>query len=121
MAVSKKVVDTGTKASKVLGYSSRYAKYSILLVGEESAQTLPLYEITRMYPKDISDKIYQITAATQYRPDLCARDCYDEPSLWWFLAEVNKLFDIEDWTVGKTLRVPSMSKIGAAYEEGNII
>jgi len=121
MAVSKKIVDTNKKASDVLGRDSRYTNYNILLVGEENAQTLPLYEITRTYPKDTSDRIYQITVATQYRPDLCAQVCYDDPSLWWFLAEVNKLFDIEDWTAGKTLRVPAASKINAAYEEGNII
>ena len=116
--MSRSIQTTDISASDILGSTSRYADFNIILLGDEHIQTLPTYERTRSYPKSEEDKYYQITMGTQFRPDLVALECYGDPVLWWVIAEANNLFDIEDWIAGKTLRIPPRGVLLSTTEAG---
>lgn len=52
-------------------------------------------------------KVYSVRAGD--RLDLIAGDEYDDPSLWWLIAFVNKIYDpIFDLKVGQKILIPSV-------------
>lgn len=50
-----------------------------------------------------------VTAAT--RLGLVAQDAYDDPSLWWVIADVNDVIDPFNLPTGEELRVPPLDRV----------
>jgi len=95
----------------LIDFSSRYQRSNLIYYSDFDILTFETYD--RVYnpgnsiqeePKGI--KFYQITRGTQYKPWLASEDIYGDPGYWWLLMEFNNIFDVEDFTSGKTLRVP---------------
>ena len=71
----------------------------------------------RTIPKLSSDKLYEVAAVYQYRPDLLAYDLYGDAGLWWVFAmrNPNVIEDpIYDFTAGSTIFVPSKATLQSA-------
>jgi hypothetical protein len=85
--------------------TSRYASSKILRWGEEGLLTFETYKRTPI-PQTDYDQFTTITPKYEYRPDLLAYDTFGEPDLWWKLMQANNIWDIFDFTVGRTIRIP---------------
>ena len=100
-------------------YSSRYNRSKLILYSDLNLLTLETYDrrlniqtplkFKNFSPSDI--KFYQITKGTQYKPWLASQDVYGDPGYWWVLMEYNNIFDVEDFTFGKTIEVVPLSSI----------
>lgn len=97
----------------LIDYSSRYQNSDLIFYSNFNILTFETYDRTYNPATDQRTidnlKYYQITAGTQFRPWLAAEDIYGEPGYWWLLMEFNNIFDVEDFTAGKTLRVPPIT------------
>jgi len=49
-----------------------------------------------------------IISGQEYRPDLLSLEAYGRADLGWYLMSGNKIDDIADLYVGRTLRVPEL-------------
>jgi len=60
-----------------------------------------------------NDDIYlQVKAGEDYRLDLLALRTYGDPSLWWVIAQANRIFNpFDELEAGMTLRVPSRQSV----------
>ena len=61
----------------------------------------------RQIPKEDTD-IYVITQMGD-RLDLLANQFYNDPNLWWYIAQANDLFTM-NLEAGTSLRIPSSTK-----------
>jgi hypothetical protein len=63
---------------------------------------------------DQSDTVYIVQAGEEGRLDLIAAKLYQDPALWWLLAQANEIFDPFSPTemyAGMPLRVPQLQRI----------
>jgi hypothetical protein len=103
--------------SKLLDFSSRYNNSKMIYYSDFNILTFETYD--RIYNPEIKErytkvlerdiKFYSITKGAQYKPYLVSQDVYGDPGYWWYIMEFNNIFDIEDFTVGKTLRIPPIN------------
>lgn len=67
-------------------------------------------------PAVINDKVFEVTAQYQYRPDLLAYDLYGDAGLWWVFAIRNKdtIKDpIYDLVAGISIYLPQPSTLNS--------
>ena len=63
-------------------------------------------------PKSDDDIYIKVSQKYTARPDLIAFDLYGKPNLMWVVLQYNNIVDINDeLVVGKTLRLPSKSRM----------
>lgn len=63
---------------------------------------------------------HTVTLAQEGRLDIISEKLLDTPDLWWALAIFNNIVNvIQEITVGKTLRIPSLISIETALGESN--
>lgn len=98
--------------NRLFDYSSRYRNSNLIYYSDFNVLTLETYDrvfnsnVNYENKKLLSDvRYYTITKGTQYRPDLASQDVYNDPGYWWFLMESNDIFDIENFVIGKTLKI----------------
>ncbi len=98
----------------LIDFSSRYQRSDLIYYSDFDILTFETYD--RIYnPNDPRQKepdgikYYQITKGTQYKPWLASDDVYGDPGYWWLLMEFNNIFDVEEFTAGKTLKVPPVT------------
>ena len=104
---------------KLLDFSSRYNKSNMIYYSDFNILTFETYDrvynpqIKERYPeiKEEDVKFYSITKGTQYKPYLVSQDVYGDTGYWWFIMEFNNIFDIEDFIVGKTIRIPPITSL----------
>ena len=113
-----------TQQSKLKGmlldFSSRYNKSEMVYYSDFNILTFETYD--RTYNPEIKEKFteikeedikfYSITKGAQYKPYLVSQDVYGDPGYWWYIMEFNNIFDIEDFIVGKTIRIPPITSLG---------
>jgi len=92
-------------ASKYVNSLSRYANSIVYNYGDEKKLTFEIYK-RRTYPTSSFDKYAVIPEGFAYRPDLVSQKIYGYPDSWWFIMEVNGIYDIKDFVAGKTIRLP---------------
>jgi len=102
---------------RLLDFSSRYNNSKMVYYSDFNILTFETYD--RTYNPETKEKFqeiredeikfYSITRGTQYKPYLVSQDVYGDPGYWWFLMEFNNIFDIEDFTVGKTIKIPPIT------------
>lgn len=97
----------------LIDHTSRYQKSDLIFYSDFQILTFETYD--RLYNSSTSTKeidniiYYVITAGTQYRPWLVSNDAYGDPGYWWLIMEFNNLFDIEDFSAGKTIKIPPIT------------
>ena len=102
---------------ELLDFSSRYNKSEMIYYSDFNILTFETYD--RVYnPEKKSNKIkedeikfYSITLGTQYKPYLISQTAYGDPGYWWYIMEFNNMFDIEEFVVGKTIKIPPISSL----------
>lgn len=86
--------------------SSRYTTSSVLYYGNDRKITFSTYK-RRNIAQSEDDKFLTITTAVEFRPDIVSQKVYFTPDYWWRIMEFNSIYDIADFTAGKTIRLPS--------------
>lgn len=84
--------------------SSRYANSSVLLYSEQNIITFETYK-RKPYVLG-EDRFAVISAGYEYRPDLMSNAIYGVSDFWWRLMEVNNIWDIYDFKIGRNIRIP---------------
>lgn len=92
-------------STKIVSGFSRYKKQTPIYYGEQKILTFDTY-IRVPYVRTGDEKVMLITKGVEYRPDLIAYDVYGVPEAWWKIMEVNNIFDIYDFKVGRTVFLP---------------
>jgi len=119
--ITNKIVRVEDNVSELkrnlIDFSSRYQRSDLIYYSDFDILTFETYD--RVYnPNDSRRKdpegikFYQITRGTQYKPWLASDDIYGDPGYWWLLMEFNNIFDVEEFTTGKTIRVPPVEMAG---------
>ena len=104
---------------KLLDFSSRYNKSNMIYYSGFNILTFETYnrvynpQNKERYPeiKEEDVKFYSITKGTQYKPYLVSQVVYGDPGYWWYIMEFNNIFDVEDFVVGKTIRIPPITAL----------
>lgn len=86
--------------------TSRYTNSNVLYYGDDRKITFSTYK-RKEIPQSEDDRFLTITAAVAYRPDLVSHKVYFTPDYWWKIMEFNGIYDVADFTAGKTIRLPS--------------
>lgn len=64
------------------------------------------------FPADSSDSTYIVENFYSGRPDLIASVFYDDPLLWWVIAQYNNILDpIAEMVTGRVLLIPTKSRL----------
>jgi len=92
-------------STRVVSGFSRYKKQTPIYYGEQNILTFDTY-LREPYIKIGDEKVMLITKGVEYRPDLVAYDVYGIPEAWWKILEVNNIFDVFDFKVGRTIMLP---------------
>ena len=94
--------------------SSLRKKNSRMLQGgisERSDNFIGWWERDELPRDDITDTVYTISKAYEFKPDLISYDFYGRNDLGWLVLQYNKIVDInEELAVGKTIVLPSKSR-----------
>jgi len=68
-------------------------------------------------PEDNTDVFYTVRMGDAGRLDLVAYDYYNDPSLWWVIADFNNIVNQFDLKVGDMLRIPAKKRVMAALSD----
>ena len=103
------IQSTNINVANFVDTTSRYLSSSVIYYngpGDKKVLTFNTYKRT---PPTISseDRFTVITAATQYRPDLISNTAYGFPHFWWKIMEFNGIYDVFDFKLGITIRLPT--------------
>jgi hypothetical protein len=94
--------------------NSLYNKFSRYVGGgitETSGDFLEWWERAE-FEQDESDIVYPVENFYEGRLDLIASVFYNEPRLWWFIAQYNNILNpAEEITAGRILLIPTKSRI----------
>lgn len=73
------------------------------------------------FQSDDSDLTYAVENAVAGRLDLIANAFYDEPRLWWIIAQYNNILDISEEIVpGRILQIPSKERVMTSFLNGQL-
>ena len=74
----------------------------------------------RIIPQSIEDKFYIVTDITANRLDMIAQIYYNNPNLWWVIAEANPELRFNPYNVprGTSVRIPSTTTL---YKSGGVL
>lgn len=96
----------GIPAMKYVTPTSRYAKSTTYLWGEEKAVIFGTYKRQKMLEFDEADQWTEITKSYEYRPDLVSNFFYGTSDFWWKIMEYNGMNDILQFKAGINIRIP---------------
>jgi hypothetical protein len=65
-----------------------------------------------------TDTIHIITPAEEYRPDIVALQYYNNVSLSWVILSANDMKSVLDFTINKSIVIPSVDSI---YSQGGVM
>lgn len=97
---------TNISPKTIVTPSSRYRNQRVIYYGEKKLLTFDTY-IRVDYQPNGTEKITTITKGVEYRPDLVSQKVYGFPDNWWRILEANKMKDIWEFKVGKTIILPN--------------
>ncbi len=98
----------GVVNSNFVGNNSRYNNSEIINYVSNNKKFLTFktwVRPTRQPSPD--DKSYTITAGTEYRPDIVAKNAYNREAWWWILLLANNMSDILEFKAGTTIIIPT--------------
>lgn len=95
------------RANQLVDGYSRYNGQRVIYWGPKRKITFETY-LRKKYVKTGSEYVMVINKGVEYRPDLVSYDYYGIPDLWWKILEVNNIFDVFNFTKGKTIFLPSL-------------
>jgi hypothetical protein len=73
------------------------------------------------FESDDTDLTYAVENAVAGRLDLIANAFYDEPRLWWVIAQYNNILDISEEIVpGRILQIPSKERVMTTFLNGQL-
>lgn len=99
-------------------YSNRYRKCSILTDKETGEVLLATRELKPAVARS-TDYIYRVTTLDCNRLDLIAEKYYNNPLLWWVIAETNEIYDpFKELPIGTLIRVP---RVETLYDKNSVI
>lgn len=85
---------------------------------EVSAFSLEWWERS-YFESDSTDITYAVENAVAGKLDLIASAFYDEPRLWWVIAQYNNILDIAEEVVpGRVLQIPSKERVMTSFING---
>ncbi len=104
---------------QILDFASRYNHSRLLAYSEHQVLTFGTYDrnynpVNHRDVKRVSKdevKYYQVTSGTEFKPWLISTEAYGDPAYWWYIMEYNNIFDVEEITMGKTLKIPPIHTI----------
>lgn len=71
------------------------------------------------FESDDSDLTYAVENSVIGRLDLIANAFYNEPQLWWVIAQYNNILDISEEIVpGRILQIPSKERVMTTFLNG---
>jgi nucleoid-associated protein YgaU len=80
---------------------------------EVNTRALEWWERT-VFKHDSTDTTYVVDLKTAGRLDIIATVFYNDPALWWFIAQYNSILDVYgEIVVGRVLRIPTKSRVQA--------
>lgn len=64
------------------------------------------------FSRDSSDIQYIIESKFNHRPDLISNFFYEDPLLWWFIAQYNNILDpFAEMTAGTIINIPTKERM----------
>lgn len=88
--------------------TSRYTQGGLTEVGPIGLEWWDKYN----FPSDTSDLQVIVEERYKNRIDKIAEDFYQEPRLWWVIAQYNNILDpYSELTVGRVLYLPTMDRL----------
>lgn len=97
------------KALSVQSKTSRYVQGGLTEVGPIGLEWWGRFSLPR---DDASDLLYTIDETTNGRLDKVAYGFYNDPSLWWIIAQYNNLLDpYEEAFANRILTIPSPERV----------
>jgi hypothetical protein len=97
---------TGAEGMAYTLPSSRYAMTPVVIY--EGKATYPVYRKKKVTFTP-TDRHYEITKETEYRPDKVSHRFYGTPDYWWKVMEMNGMKDILEFRAGKNIILPGGS------------
>lgn len=104
------IEQTNIRTNGIVDPNSRYYNKNIIYYGENRIITFETY-IRNNYVATGNEKVMVITKGLEYRPDLVSYDVYGIPDFWWRILEANRMQDVWDFKVGKTIQLPSIGGV----------
>lgn len=75
----------------------------------------------RLFPQSASDDIYVVQAVFAGRLDLIANTFFEDPRLWWIIAQYNNILDpLTEVVVGTELFIPKKSRLYTDFLNGKV-
>jgi hypothetical protein len=106
--MANKITNTNISARKFIPNTSRYSDSKVIYYGENNLLTFETYKKPSIETSS-RDRFYVIGPGEEFRPDLVSKKAFNTEDFWWKILEFNNIKDIFDFTVGKTIRIPSNS------------
>lgn len=98
--------------------SNRYRKCKLYTDRETGDPVLGTREIQDIGSLN-TDIVHTVTVGESLRLDILAQKYYNNPLLWWVIAQANDIYDpIQGVPAGTKLRIPSMEVL---YSEGGVL
>lgn len=98
---------TNVNPAALVTSSSRYLKSEVLRYSEQGYLTFETYKRNENQVSTSSeDQFTVLSAKYEYRPDLLSYDVYGVSDYWWKIMQVNKIWDVYEFTAGKNIRIP---------------
>lgn len=97
----------GVSIDSFVGPTSRYRNSDIINYITENKKFLTFKTWKRPARQSSEgDRFYTITAGTEFRPDIVAKNAYNREGWWWILMLVNNMSDVLEFKAGKTIIIP---------------
>jgi hypothetical protein len=97
-----------TETNSIKSKISRYVQGGVTEFGSIGLEVWQPKELDL----DVSDLEYTVENFYEGRLDLIANAFYNNPRLWWFLAQYNAILDpINEITPGRVLRIPAIDRV----------
>lgn len=99
---------TGISNLTYVDTNSRYISADLIYYNSEKRKYLTFETYKRpLRQSSPNDRFYVIDGGVAYRPDVVAKKIYGTEEFWWVIMQANNMFDIMDFSAGKTILIPS--------------
>ena len=99
-------------------WRSRYDLKEQLLLNDDTLVIRNLRANDMVPVRDSTDSPHIVTAGEAYRPDIIAKNVYNNASLAWIILAANNLSDVFDLTADLEITIPSPTTL---YQTGGVL
>jgi nucleoid-associated protein YgaU len=112
--MNSEIFTVGSVPDTYMNTNSRLRDLRVVTYDDEQVLEFPSEPVVAPGADEI---IYTVQAGEEGRLDLIASRVYGDPSLWWFIAGANNIFNpfsLKEMYAGMPIRIPPSSRVKVA-------